>query len=105
MSRPSKTGMRSAGQPLKKTEEEERTIDRARRIGLLSVADGGTHMGATRAGPRSACAANTRSPDRVISGITLDGRLFLQVHPGSYNAVGVVGFLRVLCARSRASSC
>src|SRR5437867_10699140 len=31
-----------------------------------------------------------------ISGITLDGRLFLQVRPASYDAAGVVGFLRVL---------
>jgi len=31
-----------------------------------------------------------------ISGITPDGRLFLQVRPTSYDAAGVVGFLRVL---------
>jgi len=32
----------------------------------------------------------------AISGITPDGRLFLQVRSGSYDAVKVVGFLRVL---------
>ena len=32
----------------------------------------------------------------AISGITLDGRLFLQVRPTSYDAAAVVGFLRVL---------
>src|SRR5207248_10945133 len=31
-----------------------------------------------------------------ISGITADGRLFLQVRPASYDAAAVVGFLRVL---------
>lgn len=31
-----------------------------------------------------------------ISGITPDGRLFLQVRPASYDAATVVGFLRVL---------
>ena len=31
-----------------------------------------------------------------ISGITPDGRLFLQVRAASYDAAGVVGFLRVL---------
>ncbi len=32
----------------------------------------------------------------AISGITLDGRLFMQVRPASYDAEAVVGFLRVL---------
>jgi transposase len=32
----------------------------------------------------------------AISGITLDGRLFMQVRPVSYDAQAVVGFLRVL---------
>src|SRR2546428_14001709 len=54
MSRPSKTGMRSAGQPLKKSRRGRTHYRLGRRIGLLSVADGGTHMGATRADPRSA---------------------------------------------------
>ncbi len=34
--------------------------------------------------------------EEAISGITLDGRLFLQVRPASYDAAAVVGFLRVL---------
>jgi transposase len=32
----------------------------------------------------------------AISGITFDGRLFMQVRPASYDSVAVVGFLRVL---------
>jgi transposase len=32
----------------------------------------------------------------AIGGITLDGRLFLQVQEGAYDSAGVVGFLRVL---------
>jgi DDE superfamily endonuclease len=32
----------------------------------------------------------------AISGVTLDGRLFLQVREGSYDSEAVVGFLRVL---------
>ncbi len=31
-----------------------------------------------------------------LSGITLDGRLFMQVRPASSDAAAVVGFLRVL---------
>jgi transposase len=31
----------------------------------------------------------------AISGVTLDGRLFMQVRPASYDAEAVVGFLRV----------
>src|SRR6266571_8296705 len=38
----------------------------------------------------------TRDHLSAISGITLDGRLFMQVRPTSYDAAGVVGFLRVL---------
>ena len=38
----------------------------------------------------------TRDHLLAISGITLDGRLFMQVREGAYNSVGVVGFLRVL---------
>jgi hypothetical protein len=32
----------------------------------------------------------------AISGVTLDGRLFLQVREQSYDSYAVVGFLRVL---------
>jgi transposase len=37
----------------------------------------------------------------AISGITPDGRLFLQVREGSYDSVAVVGFLRVLLRKVR----
>jgi transposase len=38
----------------------------------------------------------TRDHLSAISGITPDGRLFMQVRPTSYDAEAVVGFLRVL---------
>ena len=38
----------------------------------------------------------TRDHLSAISGITLDGRLFMQVRRASYDAEAVVGFLRVL---------
>ncbi len=38
----------------------------------------------------------TRDHLSAISGITLDGRLFMQVRPASYDAAAVVRFLRVL---------
>jgi len=38
----------------------------------------------------------TRDHLSTISAITLDGRLFMQVRQTSYDAVAVVGFLRVL---------
>src|SRR2546430_6338279 len=38
----------------------------------------------------------TRDHLSAISGITPDGRLFMQVRPASYDAAAVVGFLRVL---------
>jgi transposase len=38
----------------------------------------------------------TRDHLSAISGITPEGRLFMQVRPDSYNAAAVVGFLRVL---------
>jgi transposase len=37
----------------------------------------------------------------AISGITLDGGLFLQVREGSYDGAAVVGFLRVLLRKLR----
>jgi hypothetical protein len=43
----------------------------------------------------------TRDHLSAISGITLDGRLFLQVRPVSYDATAVVGFLRVLLRKIR----
>lgn len=38
------------------------------------------------------------------SGVTLDGRLFVQVREQSYDSYAVVGFLRVLLASSCANS-
>ena len=38
----------------------------------------------------------TRDHLSAISGITPEGRLFMQVRPDSFDAAGVVGFLRVL---------
>ena len=38
----------------------------------------------------------TRDHLSAISGITADGRLFMQVRPASYDAAAAVGFLRVL---------
>ena len=37
----------------------------------------------------------------AISGITLDGRLFLQLRETAFTSVGVVGFLRVLLRKIR----
>jgi hypothetical protein len=38
----------------------------------------------------------TRDHLSAISGMTVDGRLFLQVQESTYDSAGVVGFLRVL---------
>src|SRR5712691_2983624 len=38
----------------------------------------------------------TRDHLSAISGITLDGRLFMQVRKASYDSQAVIGFLRVL---------
>lgn len=43
----------------------------------------------------------TRDHLSAISGITLDGRLFLQVRQQTYDSQGVVGFLRVLLRKIR----
>src|SRR6266568_8861090 len=43
----------------------------------------------------------TRDHLSAISAITLDGRLFMQVRPTSYDAAAVVGFLRVLLRKIR----
>ena len=45
----------------------------------------------------------TRDHLSAISGITLDGRLFMQVRPTSYDAEAVVGFLRVLLRKIKGS--
>jgi transposase len=80
----------------KKADQQKATIHRARRSGVLSTADGRAHLGSPWADADPARETHARSPDRAISGITLDGRLFMQVRPDSYNAEAVVGFLRVL---------
>lgn len=43
----------------------------------------------------------TRDHLSTMSGITLDGRLFLQVRPTSYDGAAVVKFLRVLLRKMR----
>lgn len=43
----------------------------------------------------------TRDHLSVISGITLDGRLFLQMQEQTYTAATVVGFLRVVLRKIR----
>lgn len=43
----------------------------------------------------------TKDHQSAISGITLDGRLFLQVREGNYDSEAVVGFLRVLLCTVR----
>ena len=43
----------------------------------------------------------TRDHLSAIGGLTLDGRLFLQVRDGAYDAEAVVGFLRVLLRKIR----
>ena len=46
---------------------------------------------------------HTKDHLSAISGITLDGRLFLQVREGSYDSAAVVRFLRVLLRKLRGS--
>jgi hypothetical protein len=43
----------------------------------------------------------TRDHLSVISGITVDGRLFLQMRAEAYTAATVVGFLRLLLRKIR----
>jgi transposase len=43
----------------------------------------------------------TRDHLSAISGITLDGRLFMRVQPVTYDSAGVIGFLRVLLRKIR----
>ena len=54
----------------------------------------------------AACPADARSSDLRISGITLDGRLFMQVRPASYDAAAVVWRAsRVLLRKMRGQDC
>jgi hypothetical protein len=62
MKPPSQTGMKGAGQPLKKSRGGRTHHRLGRRSGLLSLADGGTHLGTTWTDPCSACPAHAGSP-------------------------------------------
>ncbi|MFL5624052.1 MAG: hypothetical protein ACJ788_00460 [Ktedonobacteraceae bacterium] len=94
-SKPSKTGTRSDGLRLKKAQEEQRTIIWVDEAGfyLLPMA---VRTWAPRGQTPVLRVPLTRDHLSAISGITLDGRLFLQVRPVSYDVAAVVGFLRVL---------
>jgi len=94
--RRSNNGRRSVGRTSKKAEQDKATINGARWSRVLSAADGSPHLGPTGTNADSARQVDARSSDRAISGITLDGRVFMQVRPDSYDAEAVVGFLRVL---------
>jgi transposase len=43
----------------------------------------------------------TRDHLSAISGITLDGRLFMQIRQDSYDAEGVIGFLKILLRKMK----
>jgi transposase len=94
MRRRSKSGAKSSGQRLKKTEEDQATIVWVDEAGfyLLPMA---VRTWASCGQTPSLRVKLTRDHLSAISGITLDGRLFMQVRPGSYDAAAVVGFLRV----------
>ncbi len=87
--------MRSAGHRSKKADEEKATILWVDEAGfyLLPMA---VRTWAPRGQTPVLRVKLTRDHLSAISGITLDGRLFLQVRPTSYDAEAVVGFLRVL---------
>lgn len=61
-SKPSKTGMRSDGLPLKKSPRGATDDHLGRRSWVLSLADGGAHLGTTRSDAGAAGAADARSP-------------------------------------------
>jgi transposase len=81
--------------PRKKAEEEQATIIWVDEAGfyLLPMA---VRSWAARGQTPILRVKLTRDHLSAISGITLDGRLFMQVRPASYDAEAVVGFLRVL---------
>jgi transposase len=91
----SKTGMSSAGLLSKKAEQDQATIVWVDEAGfyLLPMA---VRTWAPRGQTPVLRVPLTRDHLSAISGITLDGWLFLQVRPASYDAAAVVGFLRVL---------
>jgi transposase len=86
----------------KKAEEEERTIIWVDEAGfyLLPLA---VRTWAPRGETPVLRVPLTRDHLSAISGIPLDGRLFLQVRSVSSNAAAVVGFLRVLLRKIKGS--
>src|SRR5947209_6703987 len=60
--KPSSSGLLSAGLPLKKSRARQGYDHLGRRSGLLSAADGGTHLGSAWADARIAGAVDSRSP-------------------------------------------
>jgi transposase len=95
MKKPSSNGPSSGGPPLKKAEQDKATIVWVDEAGFYLL-------------PMAVCTwvpqgqtpvlrvPLTRDHLWAISGITFDGRLFMQVPLASYDAAAVVGFLRVL---------
>jgi transposase len=95
MKKPSSSGLSSVGLPLKKAEQDKATIIWVDEAGfyLLPMA---VRTWAPRGQTPVLRVPLTRDHLSAISGITFDGRLFMQVRPASYDAAAVVGFLRVL---------
>src|SRR6266487_287201 len=62
MKPPSQTGMSGAGPPSKKSQGGRTDHRLGRRSRLLSVADGGTHLGPTRTDAGAAGATDARPP-------------------------------------------
>ena len=95
MKRPSRSGHKSAGPRSKKADEEQATI--------IWVDEAGFYLLPMAVRTWAPCGQTpilrvklTRDHLSAISGITLDGRLFMQVRPTPYDAEAVVSFLRVL---------
>ncbi len=100
MRRPSVAGTRSAGPPSKKASDEGYTIvwvDESA-FYLLPLAVG---TWAPRGQTPVLRVKLTHDHLAAISGITLDGRLVMQVRESAFDAAGVVGFLRVLLRKIR----
>jgi hypothetical protein len=93
-------GRRSAGRPSKKAVDEGYTIVWVDESGfyLLPMA---VRTWAPRGQTPVLRVQLTHDHLSVISGITLDGRLFLQMQEQAYTAETVVGFLRVLLRKIR----
>lgn len=98
--RPSRSGRKGAGPRSKKADEEQATIVWVDEAGfyLLPMA---VRTWAPHGQTPVLRVKLTRGHLSAISGITLDGRLFMQVRRASYDAVAVVAFLRVLLRKIR----